>query len=358
MTFGEKMTVANNNFNGSYTWTVIGGTVIGASHKSKQLPNQDDCLVAIAHITQSCEQLNITPQTSQKSEDDPCRKLALSTTEFTNDGDQPFIIAVVCDGHGSGKAFRSHIGAHIATQVAISSTQTFIQQLIDSDCSQEDIKIKAQLYLPQQLVSLWQDSIHQHYQQNPLTADEIAHYQRAYAKTYQDSTNQTLEYLYFYGTTLCLALVTTKYILYINIGDADIIEVYEHPTETHTKSPFNNTSLGDDVYSLCLDNAAELFDIYFQPLDEEHNLPPSLIMMTTDGYGNSYRNDHDFQQTALDYCSLLTTQGAQAVDAALIGWLEETTQQGSGDDISIILLKTQQCQMRSESADPNQRCTD
>jgi hypothetical protein len=66
----------------------------------------------------------------------------------------------------------------------------------------------------------------------------------------------------------------------------------------------------------------------------------ALVLLTTDGYGNSYEDDAAFEEIGPDYLALLNRVGAERVTAGLPGWLAEITRTGSGDDITLGLLWT------------------
>ena len=63
--------------------------------------------------------------------------------------------------------------------------------------------------------------------------------------------------------------------------------------------------------------------------------PPALILAATDGYANSFRDEAGFQQVARDLWAMLRDEGVEAVQSNLKDWLNEASQQGSGDDITV-----------------------
>ena len=64
----------------------------------------------------------------------------------------------------------------------------------------------------------------------------------------------------------------------------------------------------------------------------------ALLLLATDGYGNSYEDDAAFEEIGPDYLALLRRVGPERVAAGLPGWLAEITRTGSGDDITLGLL--------------------
>jgi len=86
---------------------------------------------------------------------------------------------------------------------------------------------------------------------------------------------------------------------------------------------------------LCDKEADSLFRFYYQPVIGQL---PDLILLSTDGYSNSFPNDNEFQKTALDYNNLYKEEGMSFIRKNISGWLKETTIHGSGDDLTAILV--------------------
>lgn len=63
-----------------------------------------------------------------------------------------------------------------------------------------------------------------------------------------------------------------------------------------------------------------------------------LAMLSTDGYAKSHADDAEFAKVASDLARMIRNHGFDAVTPKRQGWLRETTEGGSGDDISIALL--------------------
>ena len=62
-----------------------------------------------------------------------------------------------------------------------------------------------------------------------------------------------------------------------------------------------------------------------------------MLMLSTDGFANSYKSVDDFQKTCLDYFGMIEQYGAGAVAANLKAWLDETSSMGCGDDITVLI---------------------
>ena len=66
---------------------------------------------------------------------------------------------------------------------------------------------------------------------------------------------------------------------------------------------------------------------------------PSLVLLSTDGYANSFRSDEDFLKIGQDYLDIIRQQGIASLAEELPTILTEATHQGSGDDITLAILQ-------------------
>jgi hypothetical protein len=66
---------------------------------------------------------------------------------------------------------------------------------------------------------------------------------------------------------------------------------------------------------------------------------PALVLLTTDGYSNSFRSDVDFLKIGSDYLQIIREQGIATLAEELPEILTEASQQGSGDDITLAIVQ-------------------
>jgi serine/threonine protein phosphatase PrpC len=276
-------------------WRAIGQSVRGAAHLRTGLPNQD----AIRWLPAS--------------------------------GVGPPLILTVSDGHGSAKYFRSHVGAERAAEIAA----WVIQDLLDGQPDPTNlsaIKRTAQDRLPREVVRRWKESVAEHLKQSPLTPDELDTLvqQDGAAARQVILDNPTLAY----GATVLAVLVTETFILYLQLGDGDILVITEggkvtRPLERDARLFANQTT------SLCSTDAWRDVQVRFQALVDP---PPEVIFLATDGYANSFVNETAFLQVGTDIWDMIRTEGLEAVAGNLATWLNEASRAGSGDDITLGIL--------------------
>jgi serine/threonine protein phosphatase PrpC len=281
-------------------WRALGSSIRGASHIQANKPNQD----SISWIQGDQEGL-------------------------------PLMLALA-DGHGSEKYFRSHLGAKFAVQIAIDEMDQLVHQITFPVTNFTLVKQLFNEELPKGIVERWQQMTKQHFNDNPLTPEESQVLdKKEHAEALGTiSNNPSIPY----GTTLLAVLVTPSFILYLQLGDGDIVMVFEsglviRPMNTDRRLLANETT------SLCtttLQTIREDVRKQFYALQEQSILP-DLIMLSTDGYSNSFSKE-GFLQAGPDILTRLCKEGIGALGNSLENRLAETSEKGSGDDISLGLL--------------------
>lgn len=269
-----------------FPWNVFGSSVQGASHVRTQTPNQD----ALEWLA-------------------------------TYGGDQPLIVLALADGHGNPRYVRSHLGAQFAAEAA-RNTLIDLGRAFYRTPDLATTKQLAEQQLPLLLVRAWNAAVDAHLATNPLE-----HKPSPPASAEQERL--------IYGSTVVAALVTGAFVLYTQLGDGDVVTVSEEGEVARPPLLVDERLFADATTSLCLPDAWRAVRTYFQPLADR---PPALILLATDGYANSFATDVGFLKAATDIFDMLNQQGHDSVQllrANLHAWLRATSDQGSGDDISV-----------------------
>ena len=261
----------------SNQWQVAGQSVRGALHERNGLPNQD----AIHWLPAS--------------------------------GHGSSIVLAVADGHGSARYSRSHIGARLAVE---SSTQ-LVQEFLDSQADPRNlslIKDTTEEWLPRALVRKWIDVVNEHLNSDPLGAPD--------------------QNLIAYGSTLLVTAVTDQFAIYLQLGDGEILTVSESG-EVSRPLTKDDRLFGNETTSLCAPDAWRDFRVSFQLFTHS---PPALILLSTDGYPNSFRDESGFFKVGSDILSMIREHGLSFIKENLGGWLSDSTRAGSGDDVTLGIL--------------------
>jgi hypothetical protein len=266
------------------------------------------------------------------------------------------VILAIADGHGSSKYFRSHYGAQLAVKTALKVMQKFLSgqaQTLEGSSSpgespadQADSKLDlsnptvvsrmAEEQLPKLLSRLWLEAVAKDIEDRQLEHEELvkleASDQEAAAAVRSAGKASPLAY----GTTLLTVVVTASFILYVQIGDGDILIVTE-AEEVYRPISGDDRLVANETTSLCAKAAWRDFRVKVQPtIDTE---PPALILLSTDGYANSFRDEHSFVQVGPDLLRMVDQYGLEGIERKLETWLDEASQNGSGDDITLGVMK-------------------
>jgi cell division protein FtsB len=281
-------------------WLCTGKSVRGAAHDRSGLPNQD----AIDWYPHSGKSL-------------------------------PLILAV-SDGHGSATSFRSDRGSSFAVTTAIEEIRAFLPDLMSEiDPSKiEEIVISRLL---EKLSTRWQEQVKQDLRSHQITDAER---QTLIGKDGEKALKsiQANPFL-VYGATLLVVVITDQFIVYLQLGDGDILHVDEQGNTTRPLGK-NPQLIANQTTSLCMDRAWEQFEISVEFYSQaEPHATPALILVSTDGYANSYASDEKFFKIGRDYLELIRSTGIESIESQLAGFLSETSSGGSGDDISLGILK-------------------
>ena len=255
---------------------------------------------------------------------------AVESSQKTN-GVLPIILAV-SDGHGSSKCFRSEIGSKLAVDCAISVSEEFLQNAAQLNLSR--IRDSAQRLLTVDILQKWARAVEDHLTTHPFTDGELETLSNEADPSAVAAVKENGGLL-AYGATLLLVIVTTKFIMYLQLGDGDIVAVNSDGVAERVLEE-DSSLIANETTSLCQKNAAKKFRFRFQ--EALQNLPPKLILASTDGYFNSFSSEAGFLQVGVDLLKIASADGLEKITTELEGWLAQASSEGSGDDVSLGLI--------------------
>jgi len=224
-------------------------------------------------------------------------------------GEGSSIVLAVADGHGSARYSRSHIGASLAVESAAHLVHEFINSQADNLSL---IKDATEDWLPRALVRKWVELVTDHLNADPLNEESIV----------------------AYGATLIVAAVTEQFAVYLQLGDGEILTVSESGEVTRPLTR-DDRLIANETTSLCAPDAWRDFRVSFQPLTHSS---PALILLSTDGYPNSFRHESGFFKVGSDILNMIREHGLDMVKDNLAVWLSDSTRAGSGDDVTLGIL--------------------
>jgi formylglycine-generating enzyme required for sulfatase activity/serine/threonine protein phosphatase PrpC len=253
----------------------------------------------------------------------------------------PLVLAVA-DGHGSAKCFRSADGSRFAVEVAIEQLLEFgTKQRKAENNKLSVVKDSAIQWLPQQICRQWRRRVQENLAEFPLRQDEIENIDDSEGGAARQCVvdNPFLAY----GTTLIAVLVTERFIVFLQVGDGDILTV-TGDGEVSWALPTDDRLLANETTSLAAEHAWRDFRVAFRVIV---NTAPALIIAATDGCSNSFRSTEGFMQVGADLWAEICANGAEELAEKLQGWLTKWSEEGSGDDVTLGLV----CRLDAIEAD-------
>ncbi len=258
-------------------WRVGGASVQGATHKRRDLPNQD----------------------------------AFATSPESGSG--PRIAAAVSDGHGARPHFRSQDGSRFAVRGAVEVLSWHL------DDAEDDVE--AAEHLGGDMIEYWRRAVHADLEARPLDSDK--------AELYGHSP------LIPYGATLIAAAADSDTLHFMQIGDGDIL-IGMPDGQIVNPLAGDEGLVGEETHSLCEEQAEQYLrqtSVWRDP-----NTPwPDFVLIASDGVSKSFTDEASFHTAAAQLREAALENLATTL-AELPDWLASLSESGSGDDATMCLI--------------------
>jgi len=256
----------------------------------------------------------------------PCQDFSLSSVG------KEYAVAIVCDGHGGNKYFRSDRGSKIAAEQTMEAIHQFMKSRFAKN-QQGGKVIDTLLANPEsfmnQLVSniifRWRECVASNFALGKFTEQETAKLSAKELAAIEEEDG----WITAYGTTLIAVVQAKTFWFGLQIGDGKCVAVddmgrYSQPIPWDEKCFLNVTT------SLCDTQAITRFRNYFAK-----DKLPVAIFVGSDGVDDTFGTDealHDFYRTVL---KLFIENGMEKGKDELQTYLPTLSSKGSQDDISI-----------------------
>ena len=221
--------------------------------------------------------------------------------------EQGYIICCVADGHSTSFFKHSSDGAKFACKATMSVLSE------NFNINIENLENKLSNYeIQKEIDKKWRDLVEEHYKKN-------------YPNVFK------IEYIK-YSTTLLSVLITDNFILYLKLGDGDIVvkDKNGYKIPINTRSNLTVDSLGREYeYKHIMYNIEKIY--------EKEDISIALF---TDGYSNAFKNKDDL------FCSIENT--LQKYNKSIfsrfmllnnyVNYLNNISKNITYDDISIVFI--------------------
>ena len=278
---------------------------------------------------------------SHKVDDKPCQDASFSAVY-----DDGLAMAIVCDGHGGERYFRSDVGARMATDVIRDSVKTFVENVdnslfvgkpytaVEAITSEEVVKkqtpIDAALrQLFSSIIYQWNQKIADHAANTTISDWELQHVDKKYLDELKNS--ETFEKLY--GCTLMVYVQTPDYWLAFHLGDGKCISFQQEPF-WHEPIPWDERCFLNKTTSLCDSNAINEFRYCYQG-DGQY---PWAIFLGSDGMDDSFGEDANLVNFYIQVVKMLAGEGREATIKSIEEELPVLSKIGSKDDMSVAFI--------------------
>lgn len=233
------------------------------------------------------------------------------------------VILAAADGHGSATCPFSRSGANTAVNV-------FCKVMEDLWNAYRETPEQLLTYLNREGDTRVAQKIEQEWKRRILAAHTMQ--KRPVPLTDQGERDKDALYRQ-YGTTLLGLLLGPEFYFAFQVGDGDILHISADGVE---RVMAEERILGTETHSLSRPNAWQKAAAVTRRIPAEA-AEPSLFWLSTDGFANSYRSGKEFNKACTGYLEALSEHGSQVVEENLESWLAETSAQGCGDDITLLM---------------------
>lgn len=273
---------------------------------------------------------------SHKSGGKACQDFAITVN------DRGLTVAIVCDGHGGDRYFRSDIGARIAAETAAEAIKSFIKlggkslfdgkafttagPIVPNDGHGKETAVdKAFRQLFSSIIAGWRERIAAHAEQNPPTSWELEHVRPEYLKELASSEDAGK----IYGCTLLAFARTPRFWFAFQIGDGKCISfqsdpLWREPVTWDDRCFLNKTT------SLCDDDALNEFRYCY----EGDGKFPAAVFLGSDGMDDSFGDICNLVNFYIQFAKEIVRSETDA-RASLERYLPELSRIGSRDDMSV-----------------------
>ena len=295
---------------------------------------------------------------SHKGNDKPCQDCAFSRSSAS------LSMAIISDGHGGERYFRSQIGSQIVVDVIKESIVSFVKDLSKStqkkslgkalfadmpfvqypskDDTQLSISQKRQaelihealLGLFSNVIYRWNTEIARNAEQEPLTEWEKANIPQKYLDEFEAKRNDPTSSLEkFYGCTFMAYVQTKTYWFAFHLGDGKCV-MFDTPDDKPRFSqpiPWDEKCFLNKTTSICDSN----------PLSEVrycycgNGSFPEAIFLGSDGIDDSFGDGERLYNFYIQIYQTLVSKGKKGTKLELDASLPIISQKGSKDDMSV-----------------------
>lgn len=291
---------------------------------------------------------------SHKKTHKPCQDYAYA------DSSDALSMAIVCDGHGGDRYFRSDRGSRFLVEITEKAIRSFVADMETatstpvgkssvfdnapftsyskdaSDGVTNQPAHKALMWLFSSIICQWNERIEYDADNYDLTDWELAHVPEQYIDEFRakrSDRDRTEGFEKTYGCTLMAYVQTPKYWFAFHIGDGKCVSLHKNngKIEWRQPIPWDERCFLNKTTSICDSNALEEFRYCYQG----NGSFPKAVFLGSDGMDDTYGDGEKLANFYMKMYQELAKSGVEAVKKMLEEDLPVISQRGSKDDMSI-----------------------
>ncbi len=280
----------------------------------------------------------------------PCQDYAYA------DSSESFSIAIVSDGHGGERYFRSHLGSRFLVDITRKSVHSFVETIAEqkenifegqpftpytkdtaSDCQINSKAHKMLIWLFSSIINQWNVAIAKHAAEKDLTEWELLHVEEKYRQEFLNKLNDpkaTFEKTY--GCTLMAYVQTPTYWFAFHIGDGKMVRmsIVNHVLNCDQPVPWDNKCFLNKTTSICDTNALDEFRYCYQG----DGTFPSAMFLGSDGLDDSYGDGEQLYNFYVNLFKQIAKSGKTDACNVLKRSLPKISKIASKDDMSVACI--------------------
>lgn len=194
----------------------------------------------------------------------PCQDRAISESYENSQ------IAIVSDGHGNRRHFRSETGATLACMTALECIK---ESISSQETSLEELK--------KEICVRWWKAVAQHISEHPWTDEELEEQKGILKEEQYQALVSGIPWVQAYGCTLCAVFTKNDGWAGLQIGDG-ALTVVDHDGSYRWPMPESKLNEGNRTASLCSRNPLE----DFRHIEEQGT--PAALLVYTDGIEKTF----------------------------------------------------------------------
>lgn len=270
-------------------------------------------------------------------------------------------MAIVCDGHGGERYFRSRYGAELAVDITKKAICDFVGSMEELSLTKSKIGArsvfdgepfraysaatatdsqvtskahKALMWLFSSIISQWNDAIAKDAKERDLEEWELEHVEQKYKDEFlakREKEDATFEKTY--GCTLMAYVQTPWYWFAFHLGDGKCVfmRLEDGKLVCEQPIPWDDRCFLNKTTSLCDSQALDEFRYCYQG-DGEF---PLAVFLGSDGLDDSYGDGDNLHNFYIEVFKMIIRKGEDATVKELQKSLPLISKVGSKDDMSV-----------------------